>query len=395
MTIKNLVSCTGGYLKVEKIKWGSKEYEVFTKPTKHIIIDALETKPTISARWNTKKDNPPKACTCDMIHLTPYKGCTVNCDFCSLPRYRGFGVLKSKHGVSVVFDNYDKYVDQEISKCNFLHTFDFGADADVFMAVNKHYHMAEKTMSVLNKWGIPFSVSTKGVFTDWAVEELAENTNSWAQISVITNDEKKRKQIISGEDGATIDEIIDNVYRLKTAGVHVTARLQPFIPYISENPKVLIPWLKSVGFDGVVFGLLRAPMGAGKNLLSKYSSLSGRDYGKLFSQKTPAYWQIPDALMHKIIRQTRRLCDENGLSFGLCDMYEDTSNGYVSLQEQYGSCTACETVNCYGYIKDGDRFKKVPKCIGNCLVCNNSPCGYPQFYESVKYTIKDYARLKV
>lgn len=378
---------------MEKIKWGSKEYKVYTKPTRHIVVGALESKPNISARWNTKQDNPPKACTCDMIHLTPYKGCTIDCDFCSLPRYRGFGVLKSKHGVSVVFENYPEYVDQQISQCNFLHTFDFGADADVFMSVNRRYHIAEKTMAVLNKWGLPFSVSTKGVFTDWAIEELAKNENSWAQISVITNNEEKRSAIIPGSDGATVDDIVDNVRRLKEAGVRVTARLQPFIPYVSENPKVLIPWLKEVGFDSVVFGLLRAPMGAGKKLLSKYGYLSGRDYEALFSQKTPAYWQIPDEMLHKILRQARRLCDDNGLEFGLCDMYASTPDGYVSLQSQYGSCTACETVNCYGYRRNGDKFERVPKCPGNCLVCKKSPCGHPQFYESVKYTMKDYAKL--
>ena len=378
---------------MEKIKWGSKEYKVLTKPTKHIVIDAMEARPTISARWNLKSDNPPKACTCDMIHLTPYKNCTIDCDFCSLPRYRGYGTLKSKEGISVVFDHYDEYVDMEIAKCQFLHTFDFGADADVFMGLNRRYHMSEKTMAVLNRWGIPFSVSTKGVFTDWAVEELSRNKHSWAQISVITMDEGKRKQIIPGDDGATIDQIVDNVRRLKKAGVHVTARFQPFIPYVSESPKVMIPWLKSIGFDSVVFGVLRAPMGAGKKLLSKYSEMSGRDFSKLFSNTTPGYWQIPDEMLHRILKQARKTCDEYDMGFGLCDVYEKTPTGYKSLQHQYGNCTACETVNSYGYVRDGDKFKKVPKCIGNCLLCKGSPCGNKQFYESVKYTMADYKKL--
>lgn len=378
---------------MEKIKWGSKEYKVFTKPSRHIVIDAMEAKPTISARWNLKGDNPPKACTCDMIHLTPYKNCTIDCDFCSLPRYRGYGLLKSKTGISVVFDNYDEYVDQETAKCKFLHTFDFGADADAFMGLNKRYHMSEKTMAVLNKWGVPFSVSTKGVFTDWAIEELAKNPASWAQISVITMDESKRSQIIPGDDGATINQIVNNVHRLKEAGVHVTARLQPFIPYITENPRVMIPWLKSVGFDSVIFGVLRAPMGAGKKLLAKYSDMSGRDFDKLFCNKTPGYWQISDELLHKILRQIRRLCDDHGLDLGLCDVYERTETGFRSLQPLYGNCHACETVNAYGYVRSGDHFVKVKHCIGNCLICNGIPCGHPQFPESVKYTIADYKRL--
>ena len=376
------------------VQWGNKEYKVFSKPTKHIRIDALKVKPNISARWNKKSDNPPKACTCDMIHLSPYKGCTIDCNFCSLPRYRGYNLLKYKQGISVVFENYPEYVNNEIEKCDFLHTFDLGADADCFMSLNKRYHITEKTMAVLNKWGLPFSVSTKGVITDRAIDELAKNPNSWAQISLITIDEAKRKAIIPGDDGATIEQIKDNIQSLKSKGVHVTARLQPFMPYISENPKKLIPWIKEVGFDSVVFGLLRMPMGAGKSIFQKYNKLSEKDYAEVYRNKTPGYWQISDSLLHRILKQTRRLCDEYELDFGLCDMYDKKDGQYRSLQSIYGNCTACETVNCYGYRREKDHFIQVPDCIGNCMYCSSSPCGHNQFYTSVTYNIKDYQRLK-
>lgn len=381
---------------METIKWGNKEYKVYEKPTRHIVIDAFEVKPKISARWNLKSDNPPRACTCDMIHLAPYKNCTIDCSFCSLPRYRGYSVLKHKEGISIVFKNYAEYLDQHIERCNFLHTFDFSADADVFMAVNRRYHIAEKTMKVLNKWGLPFNVSTKGVFTEEAIEEISKNKHSWAQISVITMDEDKRKQIIKGSDGATIEQIKENVKKLKATGVNqVTARFQPFIPYISEKPKDMIPWLKSIGFDSVVFGIMRAPMSAGKVMLQEYSNISGHDFEKLYRFKTPGYWQISNKLLHKILTEARETCDKYGMKFGLCDTYEISKNGqYTNLQEVYGNCMACETVNCYGYKRKGDKFIRVPKCIGNCLMCEESPCGYPQFFESVKYTIKNYESLR-
>lgn len=380
----------------EYVTWGNKQYKVLQKPSRHIRINALDNKPTISARWNLKKDNPPKACTCDMIHLAPYKGCTIDCSFCSLPRYRGFGVLKSKHDVSVVFDKYDEYVDSWIKKCHFLHTFDFGADADVFMDINRRYHMTEKTMSVLNKWGVPFTVTTKGHYTDWAIDELSQNPNSWAQISVVTADEAIRKQLIPGEEGATIDQIGADVEALKFSGVHVTARVQPYIYGLSEPPKKLIKMIKNMGFDSVVFGLMRAPMGAGKKLLEKYSELSGYGLVDLYSEKTPGYWQIPDETALKILTDVKKACDHYGLEIGICDVYTKGQNGkYKSMQKQFGSCTSCETVNSYGYCRgqNDDKFKQVENCIGNCMYCKSSPCGNHQFYSSVQYQIKDYAKL--
>lgn len=379
----------------DTITWGSKEYRVYEKPTRHIRIDAFENKPSISARWNVKSDNPPKACTCDMIHLTPYKGCTIDCSFCSLPRIRGFGILKSHDSVSVVFENYPEYLDEWISKCHFLHTFDFGADADVFMDLNRRYHVTEKTMQVLNKWNLPFSVTTKGVYTDWAIEEIAKNPFSWAQMSVITTDEDLRKQIIPGADGATIDQIRDNVKRLKKAGIHVTARVQPYIAGLVESPEKLIPKIVDMGFDSIVFGFMRAPMGAGKQLLEQYGELSGRDFTKIYSTKTPGYWQISDKRALKLLERVHDTCQKNKIPLGLCDVYIKNEDGqYESLQSKFGTYRACETRNSYGWRRNGDRFEKVQNCTGNCFYCSHSPCGHHEFYDSVKYSIRDYARLK-
>jgi len=382
----------------EMIKWGNTEYEVVEAPTRHICINALENKPEIKARWNTKESVPPKSCTQDVIHLVPYKNCTIDCSFCSLPRYRGFGLLNHKYHASVVFTDYSKYIDEEIAKTNFMHTVDFGADADVFMRLNDKYHETEKTMAVLNKWGIPFSVSTKGKFTDWSIDELAKNKYSWAQMSIITNKESDRKKLIPGEEAATVADMESNIDRLKARGIKVTARVQPYIPYFSTPLEELIPYLADLGFDGIVFGMMRAPMSAGKSLLEKYGKIAGVDYSQFYTEKWPAYWQLDDKLTKEIVGKARKLCDVEGLKFGLCDMYcrDKNGNGY-SIQDEFGNACACECVNAYGFTRKPNEkvFHKVDKCIGNCLKCTevNTPCGNPQFASSVKYTMKDYQKL--
>lgn len=377
------------------ITWGNKKYKVLQKPTRHIVIDALENKPNIAARWNLKSDNPPKACTCDMIHLSPYKNCSIGCTFCSLPRYRGYSLLKYQHGISVVFSNYDTYVNSWLEKCNFLHTVDFGADADVFMDLNRRYHMTEKTMEVLNKWGVPFTATTKGRFTKRAIDALSKNPNSWAQISIITTDETIRKQLVPGADGATINQIAANVEALKSAGVHVTARIQPYISGLSERPFELIKSVSDMGFDSVVFGFMRVPMSAGKVLLEEYSRISGRDFSKLYTEKTPGYWQISDQKALRILEEVKKACNKYGLDLGLCDVYTKNNGVYQSEQPNFGNCKSCETVNAYGYVKnpENNQFERVEGCIGNCFYCNTTPCGFPQFNKSVKYSIKDYSKL--
>lgn len=372
-------------MKNRKVTWGSREFDVIEKPTPHILIDAMERKPDITGRWGLKTDKVPKACTIDVLHLAPYKGCTVGCEFCSLPQYRGYNLLQYQHGVSVVFDRYDEWLDYKLAQAKFVHTFDFGADADIFMEVNDKYKLAEKCMSVLNNYNVPFSVTSKCRFPDAAIEELAKNRDSWAQISIVTL------------DPPDVEALADNMNRLKKAGVRVTARVQPYI--LGHSPLVgdMLGALKALGFDNIVFGFLRAPMGRGKKLLERYSTPEGFNLVDLYHEKFPGYWQLDTAIQRKILRQVKSACEKYKLKLGLCDVYEKRDDGsIVSLQSEFGSCQSCECVNGYAYIKrpGADVFSKVKGCPGNCLLCpEDPPCGVPEFAASVMTNIDGYQRL--
>lgn len=367
-----------------EIQWGNKMYQVIKEPTPHIVMDALEVKPKIPGRWGLKTDQVPKACTMDVLHLSAYKGCTVDCPFCSLPSYRGYGLLKHKYGASVVFENYDTYVLQKLVEARLVHTFDFGADADAFMPLNDCYHITEKTMKVLNYFGVPFTVTSKVTYPDEAIEQLAQNEANWAQISVVRLDK------------GSIDQLADNLTRLKVAGVRVTARVQPYIIGYSNPINEFIPALKELGFDQVVFGFLRAPMGRGKKLLQLYSK--GNDYNleDLYTEKYPGYWQVDDRVQWSYLKQVRAACDGVGLNLGLCDTYAKDEQGKIhSLQPEFGSCASCECVNSYAYVKKpGDtKFTRVERCCGNCLLCTSPACGVPEFAQSVMADLDGYQRL--
>ena len=368
------------------VTWGSKEYEVQEDPTPHIVIDALtHSSLTIPGRWGLKDGNPPKACTMDVLHLAPYKGCTVDCSYCSLPRFRGYNVLKYQQGISVVFDNYDRWVDQQLQTARIVHTFDFGADADVFMAVNDRYHMTEKTMYVLNKFGVPFTVTSKCRYPDEAIIHLAVNKNSWAQISVA--------KIGSDAERAAVQ---DNVTRLKAAKVKVTVRIQPYILGYSNPLAELIPLVKDIEFDNVVFGFLRAPMSLGRKQFVAYQAGNPFNLSEMYNITAPGYWQLDTKISREVLDQLRILCKDNGLKLGLCDVYERSGDTFRSLQSEYGTCASCECVNGYAWVRlpDKDKFTIVHGCPGNCLNCRpDPPCGVPEFSASVVTDLKGYQKL--
>ena len=366
---------------MKKIPWGNNTYEVVEHPTPHILLDAFKVKPNIPGRWGLKSDNPPKACTMEVLHLSAYKGCTINCRFCSLPQYRGYGLLMHQYGVSVVFENYDQYVREGLSNSAIVHTFDFGADADAFMSLNNEYQLTEKTMSVLNDFGVPFTVTSKAAFTTEGINQLKRNPDNWAQISIY------------GEH--QMDRIVYNMKLLTAAGIKVTARIQPYIPGFSPPIPSLIELIKDLGFSQVVFGILRAPNGKGKKLLEHYSMVGSFDLVNLYSESMPGYKQLNKGTQDCLLNEVKKYCELYQLPLGLCDEYQKQFDGsIVSLQSKYGTCESCECVNSYAYVQTTPgKFKKVSGCSGNCLSCTDNKCGVPEFAASIRTDIKGYQKL--
>lgn len=383
-------------LRVKTGPWAGKEFKNYKDPSPHIVMDALEVRPEIKGRWGLKDSNPPKACTCEMLHLAPYKNCNVGCAFCSIESVRGYGWFKHQKGYSVVFENYDEYVRQELEKTNFIHPFDFGADADVFMDLNDKYHLTEKTMRVLNEFHAPYSITTKGLFSKEAIVLMSLSEYSWAQFSMLSLKDNTNAKFITNP--APVKSVEKNIRQLKNRGVKVTVRIQPYIPYVTTYLALFISTLKDWGVDNIVLGTMRFPMSKGKDALNIYPGLMGlsnTDFTKLFTEITPGYWQLPNLRIIQTVELAAKLCNQYGLKFGLCDTYVKGEDGkFISLQSKYGSHRSCECVRCYGFRKVNGVFERIEKCPGTCMSCKKSNCGHREFFDSCQYTIKDYQRLE-
>lgn len=376
-----------------KVQWGNAEYEVIDKPTPHIVLDALKVRPSFPGRWSTKTCKVPKACTMDVLHLAPYKGCTVGCKFCSLPAFRGYNLLKHQHGVSVVFENLAEHLAQSLAKAKIAHTFDFGADADPLMPLEDKYHITEQCMCILNAYGVPFTCTTKLRYSPAIAKQLAFHPKSWAQMSIVTLDQ------------VTKTRLEDNIRILKEAKVRrFVVRFQPYILGMSPDIPEAIAYLASVGVKFLVFGFLRAPMGKGRKMLEEFTEGNkhhrGNNYDlvELYHEAYPGYWQIDQGVQRLLLAQLKESCIKHDVDFGLCDVYERNKEGkFVSLQPEYGTLDSCECCNSHLYVKDPktQRFEMVPKCPGNCLLCNeeNPPCGIPEFARSIVADLTKYNRL--
>jgi DNA repair photolyase len=373
---------------MRRVPWGSKEYDVIEKPVPHIVISALENRPTVPGRWGLKTDTVPKACTMDVLHLSPYKGCTVGCEFCSLPQYRGFNLLYSKHGVSVAFEDYDAYIFDLLDKARFVHTFDFGADADALMELEGEYHMTERTLRVLNRFGVPATITSKCRWPESVITELSKNSHSWAQIS-----------ITGMETIAEVEAIAKDASRIKSAGLKLTARLQPYVVGVSSPLYIMVPMIKQMGFDSLVFGFLRAPMGKGRKLLESLTARA-KDVNlvDLYHEKYPGYWQIDQNTSINYLTELQEQCRLSDINLGLCDVYcKDEDGAIQSMQPLFGSCRSCECQNGYGWVKlpNDKTFTKVVGCPGNCLLCDEErpACGIREFAQSTMADINKYQKL--
>ncbi len=73
---------------------------------------------------------------------------------------------------------------------------------------------------------------------------IKKQEHSFGEVSILTLDEDKRKQLIAG--GASTDELLRNIDRLANADKFAVCRIDPIIPYVTAEEKELEDLVRKV-----------------------------------------------------------------------------------------------------------------------------------------------------
>jgi len=372
--------------------WGRGSYEVIPRPYPHILI---RSKKKLHGWWEGKRE-----CTSERLLVNPYNGCSINCFFCYAHALPGYFRLFRDKGIITVCQDFDKEVAKQldslrVASCGYL-----SPVTDPFQGIDAHYSLSLKIIREFVRRNIPIEFITKAVVPQEAIELLKLQQHSFGQVSILTLDEGLRRNLM--EEGATTQELFDNLTRLAKAGLHSVCRIDPIIPFLTDDEgglKELVRRAVGSGASHIVASVLDIPLNMAKGMWRKFSSLGIEyDLRRLYKERIGNSLQARIDYRKRVFSKLREICDRQGVTFALCMEYELRGGEPMGLNREFMSSTNCEGIDIPIYVKRDGLFQPAAQCHGACLTCKNPICGIEELAmgreENTRrsFTLQDYKR---
>jgi len=376
---------------------------VTSEPRPHLIA---RTSKQLHGWWPGKRD-----CTAERLLINPYNGCTHDCGFCYAHALPGRFATFVQHGLVTVCEGFDQEVGRQldsllVASCGYL-----SPVTDPFQPLDEVYRLSLGIIRAFVDRGLPVEFVTKGRVPDEALELMAGHDHCFGQVSILTMDETRHRALVPG--GASIAALLDNIRRLKRAGMYAVARVDPVIPHLTDDPDELRQLVRAVaeaGADHLVASCMDVPLIARQRVLDRLTLALPpaarqawlRNWEQLYRERIGGSAHAAEGYRRDLFAYLRQIAGEAGLTFALCMEYGAPARRGelpVGLNREYTSTRNCEGLDVPIYVRDqpGERFRPVLGCDGACLWCSpehaQATCGMPDLAGGGAWDLAGYRRL--
>jgi DNA repair photolyase len=380
----------------------SKQYEVIQRPIPHIIVDSNKE---LHGWWNGIEPYGNRECTAEKLLINPYNGCSHNCLFCYSHAMGGYFRLFREKGIVTVFNDFATRVARQldgltVASCGYL-----SPVTDPFQPLNEQYELSEQILRELVNRNIPVQFTTKGRISETALKLIKKQEHSFGEVSILTLDEDKRRQLMTGVGGASTGELVRNIERLANAGKFAVCRIDPIIPYVTDKQEELEELVRNVveaGAGHIITSCMDIPLVLKNELYEELKERFGvpkKEFAGLYTERISGRLHANMAYRRKLFRTMRAICDRYKVTMGLCMEFESLGGKKVKgLNREFMSSNNCEGVDIPLYVREGDgkRFEPVQGCNGNCLNCHFTKeepvCGISDLKKAGAWKLRDYRR---
>jgi DNA repair photolyase len=377
-----------------KIGHSRKTYDLIEDPVPHILVDSHKE---LHGWWPGKRE-----CTGERMLINPFNGCSVDCFFCYAKALPGYFQMFQQKGVVTVCRNFDRIVAKQLDSIDVASCGYLSPVTDPFQPVNERYRLSEKIMEEFVKRNIPVEFITKERVSDDIIAMLRAQSHSFGQFSILTLNEKLRRQLM--QNGATTDDVFESISRMASSSLHAVCRVDPIIPYITDNFRDLEDLiLRAVdsGAHHIVTSVMDIPLSMAAEVYKKLSVFGHGivfDMKKLYSQRIDNGLHADINYRKRLFEHLRTLCDRLSITFALCMEYDCVDGNPLGLNREFMSSTNCEGIDIPVYVRHGDRFEPAADCTGACLSCTDPICGIDDLalgridWQKPGFKLSDYRR---
>jgi DNA repair photolyase len=378
----------------------TKQFEVIQRPIPHIIVDSNKE---LHGWWNGVEPYGNRECTAERLLINPYNGCSHNCLFCYSHAFGGYFRIAREKGIITVFRDFDRKVARQldglrIASCGYL-----SPVTDPFQPINDRYQLSERIIKEFIDRNLPVKFTTKGRMSEMALKLIKRQEHAFGEVSLLTLDEGKRARLMAG--GASTDELVRTIERLANEDKVAVCRIDPIIPYVTDNRDDLDELVRSVveaGAGHIITSCLDIPKVMKYALgyeLEKRFGIHKRMLDHVYTEELSGRLHARIEYRRKLFTMMRAICAEHRVTMGLCMEFESVGGKQVAgLNKEFMTSRNCEGVDIPLYVRHGDgkRFEPVEGCDGNCLQCHSSnkepACGVSDLKKAGAWTLRDYRR---
>jgi len=376
----------------------TKQFEVIKSPIPHILV---ESNKELHGWWNGIEPYGNRECTTEKLLINPYNGCSHNCLFCYSHALGGYFSIFRERGVLAVFNDFDKKIAWQLDGLNVASCGYLSPVTDPFQRINAEYQLSEKILRAFVDRNIPVQFTTKGRISERALKTIKKQEHSFGEVSILTMAEDKRERLMAG--GAATDELVRNIERLSDAGIFAVCRIDPIIPYVTDDEEgleTLVQKVADAGAGHIITSCMDIPRALKYELYDKLEvmfKIPRRKMAQLYTELLSGRFHAKIEYRKKLFRTMREICDRNKVTLGLCMEFESLGGKKVrGLNKEFMSSNNCDGIDVPIYVRKGERFEPVKGCNGNCLNCHfldkKPVCGIPDLKKAGAWKLHDYRR---
>ena len=275
-----------------------------------------------------------------------YIGCSHACVYCYARSLR-----PDYHKRIEVRINAVELVRRELEKWRGrLQPVNFGSATDPYQPAEEKYKLIRGVLEEFYNFNSPCFIATKSDLVRRDIDiisKLSSKKLCAVLFTIITLDKELKKMI--EPFSPSVERRLDVIRELSEVKIPVNVRIDPILPYITDDPSALeelISTIADLGTRHVISSVLKISKTVWKNFrifLNKYDRTLIRKYEKLYFKKgfsdLAGYRRAETKYRYKVLKRVAELCRKYKLTFGTCkegffDLHTDRCSG-LKLKGRY------------------------------------------------------------
>ena len=249
-----------------------------------------------------------KLCTCPPKYsFNPYTGCAHNCIYCYATYIPRFHQLRLKK------DLFRK-LEKDLAKLPSDALISMSNSSDPYPPAEISFEITRRCLEIMRDYDIRLLIVTKSDIVARDIDLLSEMRCAVSITVTCLSDSLASK--IEPNAPKPMSRI-EALRELKDAGIPVILRLDPIIPFLTENEALKV--LDTCDFvDHVVTSTLKLRRDILARFKNVFPELAGM-YRLIYTEKVGrSYYYMPRELRLKFLKPIVERCEEYGISYAFC-----------------------------------------------------------------------------